>query len=186
MVSSVSLSETVKEIDLPSTKIDKVIRLHASPVVSLEAHIDPVRPSVRWDNVPTKTGQTADPAAGANPAAFGPPAGRMWKITSIYVQNVASAVAANRRPYVVVLDENGRPMGASAALTVQLASTTVNWAGAPFIQGQTQISLDPSVTVLVIPDAELMPGQTMQLLVGALDGGDDLGALTYGYKEIAI
>ena len=185
-VSSLTLSEAVKEYDLPSAHTTDGVRVHASPVVLIDPHTSPIRPTVAWGDLPVQTAVTADPAAGANPAAFGPPAGRMWRVVGMIVQAVTSAVAGNRRPQVVYINAAGVVMLAAGGAGAQVASTTVNHAPGIGVAAPTVIAIDPAYTCFPLPDIPIMPGQTVQFRLGAIDGGDDLGPVTFSYQEIEI
>ena len=133
-----------------------------------------------WGQVAPKTGATANPAAGSNPATLTVPAGKRWKLCAIYNRNVTSADVANRVFTLTITDGTNTVFVATQAN--QTASLNYGYAGSiglPYLavttNGNGQIAL---------PDIELGAGYTVAVSYTNLQAADDATALIYAYKEL--
>jgi len=132
-----------------------------------------------WDSVPVTAAATADPAAGANPAAVTVPAGKKWKLFTARCQLVADATVVNRNALVTVTDGTTTVAAFRAAFN-QTASTTVEYT---FCDAYPTTTLLATAVVSYSP-LELPAGYTFQVTFLNLQAGDNATAASYTYKEV--
>ena len=133
-----------------------------------------------WDKIPTKTGATADPAAGSDAAAVTVPAGKRWKLKTTYWTVVADGNAANRYWRLTITD-------GSNAYFIYLANTAITATQSRNISTGNAID-DYTGTLqywkLSLPEFVLEAGYTFQIELVSIQAGDDIGPMRYSYQEV--
>jgi len=132
-----------------------------------------------WDSIPVKTGSTADPAAGAQLAAITVAAGKRMILYSMEATIVADATVATRIFFAYIRINGADTTYASlGGLNITASQTKLQsfMANSLVITAGTQYGMH-------IPLMELPAGATILMYAVALQAGDNIGAMTYTYKE---
>jgi hypothetical protein len=133
-----------------------------------------------WDAIPVSIGVTADPAAGAQITAVAVPAGKRWLLLGFQNEIVASADVANRNANVYISMDGANNFYISNALLTVTASQT------KLISACTNSLITAATTQygMHIPAIELPAGATFRFYWNTLQAADNLGVMTYFYKEV--
>ena len=136
---------------------------------------------VGWDLMPVISGATADPAAGASPAAVTVPAGKRWLLIGGACVYDVSADAATRLPAVVIKSDGTNTTGqyVAGAVVANEDSTISFGAGV----ASADLSSAGTVSITIPVGLEIAAGGTFQLVIAAIHANDNAGPLYYYYKE---
>lgn len=182
---STDLSETVKEYTVPSRQDVDGVRVPVSPVTLVDATINPIRQysAFSWDSRPVLTGVTADPAAGAQIPDIVVPAGKRWRIQSVFFQVVNAAAAANRFSTVYMLSDAANIYAFPAAPAAAIISETVYYS---YGKGCTMYNTTTGTVTTNTSGVDgfvLEAGGIMRLFYININAGDNLTVARYTYKE---
>jgi hypothetical protein len=137
-----------------------------------------------WDSIPVKTGATADPAAGANPADVTVPAGKRYLLLAARNQIVCDATVITRYPTLLVLpdgtNEIRRYVGTGS--TASQTSNNLFEHGDHGSSGSTGVG-DCYVKGFSVPGIEIAAGGIFKLNYTNLQAADNAGVMRYEYKE---
>jgi len=135
-----------------------------------------------WDALPVKVGVTADPAAGANPAAVTVTATKKWLLTSVYIASMVTDANVASRVASLVITDGTNTQAQFMYNSNQAASLTrqYNWA-----MGIGAAYLANTVINITLPGGglELPAGWTFQVTFINIQAADDCGVVRYSYKE---
>ena len=138
-----------------------------------------------WNSVPVKVLTTANPAAGADPAAFtATPAGKVWELQGAVCVITTDGTGANRYPY---LEINIAGVG-NYLYAFQATPVTATIAGqiCSFLTGVTAGGAIGASLIYVSPvtSIRLVAGTVVRFRFLNLQGGDDATAAGLYYKEV--
>jgi hypothetical protein len=120
-----------------------------------------------------------DPAAGSEVTET-VPTGARWRLQSLRVQLVTSAVVNNRRVHLVI-DDGIVPLLDLAAADTQAASLTRNYNVDP--SEFQRVAQDNEIYIPVVSTLILSAGARIRTVTTLLDGGDNYGAPQYVVEE---
>lgn len=138
----------------------------------------------KFDDMIVRTGATADPAAGADPAAVTVTTGERWLLLSCACTMVTSADAANRYPYLVITHDGTNAIDRYMATTPTTASLTQT---ITFGGGATGGAIgDGLMYSIPIPvnGIEINSAGIFQVKFLNIQAADNCGVMRYAYKKL--
>ncbi len=148
------------------------------------AMVDPALPALLVGQpITQRTIAVPQPAAGANPATQTVPAGKVWRLRSIFGLLTTSAAVANRIPAVKITDGTNTIAileGGSGAVTAASSSAGYTWgmglaAAGGFTGGRNCSN--------ALPDLRLLPGYTVQITTLSIDAADQWTGVSMVIEE---
>lgn len=143
---------------------------------------DMYRTFVGFESAAIATSATANPAAGANPAAVTVAAGKRMLLTRVYTTLTTDANVANRYVALTITDGSAT-VGIYRMVAAHTASVgPVSYTFAPGLEATTALATYMQQGIDQ-PGIELSAGWTFQVTALSIQAGDDFGVVQYSYKE---
>lgn len=151
--------------------------------IETEDGYDLIRAFRDWDAIPVSDTQTANPAAGAQPAASYVPAGKQWLIVGASVTLNTDANVADRYPYLQMSTDGTytlismQPTPITASITGQFVSFAAGCSPGGAIGNSLAYGSGIGDGIV------LSTGGWVRLQLLGIQAADDLAIVTYFYKE---
>lgn len=137
------------------------------------------REKFTYDGVKPSVTSTADPAAGADPAAVTVPTGKVWRVLAMRCQTVTSADVANRYPVFYITCDGTIEVYRAGTTTAITASLTTDIAC-----GQEYVGRIGNRLTVGFRPLELPAGATINFALAGIQAADNSTALTVMYQEV--